>query len=486
MAMGNINRIKISQSDNYAGNHGLVIRSSSNFYYKVDAGFKTCITFMDYWRAKRGIEVAVVASLRDADGTLLSRELLQFENREVINYRPVPPYLPFEGSVEIEVFGTNNLVIPFAGIIGIYETEASSCMVHTYARAYWHHEIEEGRMIPVGRESNWSIRDDAQTRSFCVFHNGMDPQVEQVAEITVQKRDRSSMRRASFRLPKLAPYQIVKVYPEDHFPDLIDFLGGEGGNATMSFVVNRGFSRMLIGNESRDGREFQATHSNFNYSAHQSELIQTGGSGYMVVPQTGMATQRVVIYPDCEPGRYSLRVGGKVVEEFDAGTRLEFDCDGGVVEIARTDGALPARVPTGLYGATGPGVLPFECSLGVLHNQRPPKRMWWGPVSATQTCTSKMIVTPFEAIYGAYDAKAQPVCLRLYGQSQKGYLERWLKPSDYVDMQTGTQLSELFPQAEDFLANDYGYYTAYSDYGGHFVYSTLDHKSGATSIEHGF
>ena len=38
---------------------------------------RTTLTFMNYWMAKRGLEVAVVASLRDMDGRLLRREALE-------------------------------------------------------------------------------------------------------------------------------------------------------------------------------------------------------------------------------------------------------------------------------------------------------------------------------------------------------------------------------------------------------------------------
>ena len=49
----------ISQKDNFASNFGFVYRSSAIFYYTVSEGERTTISFMNYWRPKRNLEVYV-------------------------------------------------------------------------------------------------------------------------------------------------------------------------------------------------------------------------------------------------------------------------------------------------------------------------------------------------------------------------------------------------------------------------------------------
>ena len=83
-------KVYISQKDNYAGAFGLVYRSSANFYFRQSNTFKTTISFMDYWRIKRGISVMVVASTRSMDGKLLMREQLTFKNGSIIIFSLFP------------------------------------------------------------------------------------------------------------------------------------------------------------------------------------------------------------------------------------------------------------------------------------------------------------------------------------------------------------------------------------------------------------
>lgn len=117
-------KVYISQKDNFAGAFGLVYRSSAIFYYKQTADFKTTISFMDYWRVKRGLDVMVVASIRELGGKLVKREQLNFQHGMVINYCELAGS-GFEGSVELEIFSSKNMVIPYSAIMAIYEAPNS-------------------------------------------------------------------------------------------------------------------------------------------------------------------------------------------------------------------------------------------------------------------------------------------------------------------------------------------------------------------------
>lgn len=478
-------RLKIPQSTFFAADYGLIYRASGIFYYKVTDTFRSTVSFLNYWNIRQGVEVGVIGTLRDMDGRLVDRQELSFGDSSVINFRPTPPQIPFEGSVEIEIFANRNLKVPFAALMGIYEASDSISMVHSYARSYSNIEWEEGRTITVGRESCWSVRDSDAVRSFAIMHNGAGLQPAQQATLNVQRADGGDALSATIDIPELAPYASFKIYPSDHLPGLADFLGPEHGNARLSFELCRAFTRLLIGNERIDGSEFQITHSNFDYRAHESDLADEGASAYMPVPDAGLSRRQVIVYPDIEPGSYRLREANGDVHDFEGGTRLQFDAGPGDVEFARKDGALPSRVPTGFAGQGRPGQLTFECSLGVLHNKRPSKRMWWGTVGTEADYTSKLVAVELKGVYGEM-ANDVPISVKIYSSRKPDYLETELARDDLDRLNVGIPIRELFPDAAEFLDGDFGYYSCSSDYGGLFLFSTLEHPNGSVSIEHGF
>ena len=127
--------VEINQRRSFTKGFGDVLRSSAIFYVRQTENVTTTINFMNYWKAKRCIDVAVVASTRKMDGTLLGRTRLNFDAGEVVNFRPDLGG-DTEGSVEIEILSIENLVFPYPALMAFYETDKTVSMVHSYARAY--------------------------------------------------------------------------------------------------------------------------------------------------------------------------------------------------------------------------------------------------------------------------------------------------------------------------------------------------------------
>ena len=384
-------KITISQKDNLSGNFGYVNRSSGIFYYKQSANFSSKVCFMDYWSVKRDVKVLLLASTRDMDGKLVKREELNFDEANVLNYQPDLGVDDFEGSVEIEVFATQNMVIPYSAIMVVYKAEKSTSMVHTYGRIYSPHEIEEGRTITVGRESCWTIKDSDEIASFGVFHNGHKPQPSQNVSMSIinakgEKKD------ASFALDELPPYATCKIYPAEHIDGLVDFLGGEAGNASISFDLCDAFTRMLVGNETKDGSEIQVTHSNFNYSAHASDSIEGFNEAYMDIVPAEFKSAKVIVYPDSAQGEYQAITQNGAVR-FNNTTRTEIDVEPGenlVFKPANDGQKMPTRIVTAFSAQPSNEnlKLPFECSLGVKHKEIPMKRSHWGLITSCLLYTS--------------------------------------------------------------------------------------------------
>ncbi len=464
-----------------------MIRSSAIFYFKQGAGWRTTISFMNYWRLKRELEVSVFASVRDESGALVRRERLSFDAGQVVDYAPTIPGRPeAEGSVEIEVFCLNNMRIPYAAVMAVYETARGVSMVHSYARTYSPHEIEEGRTIARGEESCWTLRDDARFRSFGVFHNGGHAQPAQSVELAVRNAQ-GRVRRAAIALGELKPYALVKIVPSEHIDGLASFLDGKIGNASISYVVQDAFTRMLVGNEARDGGDCQITHSNFNYSRHKTDAVDGKAEAYMEAPALGGRRREVLVYPDSDSGRYHVSGEGKSVA-FATGEAVRLPLSSGPQRLVfRKDGdSLPTRIVTALIlEQPVEGLLPAECSLGVATTLRPPKRLWWGLCAADAGLDSLLVVHPFAALYGDV-AAGTSLHVRLYGSRRQDFLETKLGAEALPRLGDGAPLTELFPGAREFLAGGLGWYTLYSDYPGFSSYTLLVKKSGGYCLEHGF
>ncbi|HEX7674835.1 MAG TPA: hypothetical protein VF412_11725 [Bdellovibrio sp.] len=477
-------KISLNQKDNYHGNFGEVLRSSSNFYYRHDEKFRTTLSFFNYWHFKNDNSVTLVANIRRMDGTLLRRERLKFEQGEVINYRP-SVNTPFEGSVEIESFSLQNLRIPYSAVMAFYETEKSIVQVHSYSRVYSLHEVEDKKILTHGRESCWTIYDNLNIRSFGVFHNGFTRQQSQVISLTVTRLSDGKKISAKQELFELQPYQTVKIYPADIIPNLSEFLRGEAGNVSINFEVSNGFTRMLVGNEVLNESEFYATHSNFNYSQISTDSLERG-IAYMKIPSLEQDVT-VLIYPDMDPGSYKATTDDKIIS-FKTGDFAHINLSSNLIETVKfekNDGRLPSRIVTALTGQQKNHILPWECSLGVFHNERPAKRYFWGPYMSSSSAASTLVLTPYEEIYGAISSQ-DTLTINLYSSAKRGSLTTKILTLPIIEQNGILKLDDLFPNLKEFLDNDYGYYSIYSTYGGLLTYTAIQKPNGAFTIEHSF
>lgn len=471
----------ISQADNFASNFGLVLRSSAVFYYMNDEEkcFSTKISFMNYWKHKNGLEVFVIANTRDMKGRLLLREELSFEKTQVWNYQPDIGAKKFEGSVEIEVFALKNMRIPYAAIMAVYESKKGISLVHSYARSYSQFEIEEDRVITESSEAGWTIRDDLNIKSFGIFHNGSEPQLKQDLTIKIINQNNEAIQRV-MELPDLNPFETVKIYPAEIFPDLNEFLSADIGSASISYKLKNAFTRMLVGHETLSIDDFQVTHSNFDYSAMRTDLLETNKPAYMKLPYLENINSTVIVYPFSHDGNYKI-VDGDSVMDFSSGRIVQFKPETRSIQFESKEKMFPTRLVTGLAGGKA-GVMPFECSLGVAHENKPLKRLWWMPVYITSKIECYIYALMHTELFGdSVDAK---VNIRCYSSFSMGVIEATVS-IDKFRSGRAVALQELIPESSDHLANNPGYITFYSEYPGFNVY-VLHTKGASCSFEHGF
>jgi hypothetical protein len=472
-------KILISQADNFAGNFGEVLRSSAIFWVKNDEYLQTTISFSNYWKYKNFTDVRVLINLRNLSGEIITRKVIEFKKSYVCNYSPPDD---FEGSVEVEAFSAKNMRIPYAAIMAVYESSKSISMVHSYARAYSQHEIEDKRTITNGEESCWTLRDNDINSSFSIIHNGPNKQESQRAKLSVRNW-LGNEQSVEIELCELLPFQTITFEPKNYFEDLINFLGGQPGNARISFKLNGGFSRMLCGIKTADKHQLQVTHSNFDYSTHDTDTIKDGVlRAYMRTPNLlGNFQQEIVVYPDTNKGVY--------VSECDAETKtfktgeihkLSFDNnEGKLVSFSRKDNVLPTRIVTALRLTSQRLNIPAECSLGVVHHNRPKKNFHWMLVS--YKFNSQICWVDFQEIYGGCPDNAEFVFKLYTANVEKEFVKNFVKsdlPANCV-----IRLSSIFENAS--FTEDYCYLSIWCSYGGLMIFSTLE-KASSITIEHSF
>ena len=479
----NLRTVEISQKDNYLGNFGHAYRSSAIFYYKQSKSFKTTISFMDYWKPKRNIEVYILVSRRLMDGTLHYRKEYKFENGNVINYCELVGE-EFEGSVEVEIFSSKNMVIPYSAIMVVYENINSISMTHSYGRVYSPHEIEEKRTITIGEESCWTVRDSSDIKSFAVFHNGAG--IQKAQDITLEVLNHKKQTKSViYKLEELKPYATVKIVSQDIIGgELIDFLDDNPGNISVSFDLNGGFTRMLVGNETLS--ETQITHSNFNYSKHKTDNVGEG-IAHMQIPPAGFIDCEVIVYPHCSQGKYLLKKDSKLLKEFNSGERISQPIQEGLLTFETQEGKLPSRIVTAMSAkpAKKNVSLPYEVSLGVIHKKRPLKSTHWGVIATNSNYKSRIFVVPLESVYGINPDKS--LTINIYLEQTDEIMSKKLSENELKIANQGLYVHELFPILNMKNYGDFGYYYFRSEtYGGFMVYSSIESDQGSITLEHSF
>ena len=478
-----VKKIQISQKPYYSGDFGNIYRSSAIFWAKNDKLLKTTISITNYWKYKNNIDVEVLINLRTIGGQLLSREIVLFTKSEVYNFTPPSN---FEGSVEVEVFGNKNMRIPYAAVMAIYECNKSISMVHSYTRTYSQLEIEDKKTYENGQEGCWSIIENSDSMSFGVIHNGSATQPRQQMQLKI--RNESGLEKIiDIDLPQLKPFETVIIKPRDYCNSIVGWLNGQPGNARLSFKLNGAFTRMLCGNSKIDGSELQVTHSNFDYSTHQSDRLEIENqTAYMKTPKLmGLKTsltQEIIIYPDLSDGTFEIEDDLKKIEipkhrilAFEYHTndslKLKFSCK---------DLSFPTRLVTGLRLKKIPNSIPAECSMGVLTHMQPKKHYSWMLVS--NKFNSKILCVHYEEIFGVPLPESQLV-FKLYLTDTKIPLRLELTYSEFLNLED-PNLINIF-NVESSRIQGFCWLSVWSQYDGLAFFSTLE-KGNSISIEHCF
>lgn len=472
--------ILISQKENYKNNFGVVLRSSGIFYFKKNEKFKTTISFLNYWLLRQTVSVLPIANIRTLDGELVRREILNFKGGSVINYSPEFSQ-PFEGSVEVEIFSLDNLRIPYAAIMAVYETDTSVSMVHGYARIYSQHEIEEKRTIASGREACIPVFKNYVAE--VVFHNGNEALGSQEGKLKVKFRNGKEIEK-QVSLPGMCPFETRII----NISKYIEWADSESDIAEgyFNFELKNAFTRLFCINRKEDDSDYQVTHSDFNYQIHKTDDIKKNWA-IVTIPKriNEHESFNLIAWGANEPLSATIK-SGEESHRFSGTqfTRIRSN-PGAVIEfVAEESNNLPSRIHTAIQINPSRNHIPAVCNLGVYHAERPPKKMWWALIGHEKYKSTGLSINSLEKIYGSPGGEA--VNIRLYSSHSIDYCSVDLNVNNLLERGQSIELGELFPNYKEFLSNDFGYITLYSDYPGLLVFSYISTESGSITIEHGF
>ncbi len=485
----NLYKITImSQKIEFYGGYGRTERSSAIFYFCKDENLTTLITFLNYWLVKRDLRVRGKVTYRDMEGKFDSEEIISFEDSYVLNFNGNHIKESFEGSIEIEIFCDQDLVIPYAAIMAIYSTKDTISMTHSYGRTYSKREVEEGRTICEGNEGCWVLRDKDDIRSFCIFHNG-DKVMRNIHVSLEVKNYNGDVRNTSIVLDKLNPYQTKKLYPSDYIHDLKQFLNNKDGSATITYQLGNSFTRMLIGNETIDKTQIQTAHSNFNYAIKDpGNFSDQNSMAMMLLPDFGMKGQKVIIYPDYANGEYELTTSDKKLYLNQKLRKLEFvDCKDDMLEISCIDKQTPNRFVTGYIADYSEGkVLPLEVSRGIRSIKEPAKRFWWGPCTSNEYRKSKIFITAYRDLCELIPEECT-CTFKFYNSFNNDILTRDFKNVPVLSLGKGMTPDDLYGASlKGFFNNQIGYFSFYSEFYSFDILSLIGGENDSLSLEHCF
>ena len=470
----------IDQNKNYKADYGFINRSSAIFYI-INKKIKTNISILNYWKIKNNIDVALLFTYRALNGTIIKREVSNFDKTNVINLNKFP-FL--EGSLEVEAFAKQNLRIPYAAIMCIYESKDCVSQIHSYTRNHSLIEIENHESITDVFESCWTTGHvNNNIEYFLVFHNGHVEIKKQALTLTLTNIEGKD-KLIKINLKKINKFETIKINYSKYLKKYKNFFKNNFAYGSVSFKNHSSFSRLMHLKLANSQKDIQVTHTNFNYSVLKTNHINEN-QALMKIPALGnkLNNYLTIVYPKHAKGSYSAYKDSDSKVNFKPNTPVIFENNPNSKRIIFSSHKklFPSRIVTGLFGSIDESKIPFECSLGIVHPQRRGKRFQWGSIGYNKK--NKIYLENYNEYYKAPETII--LVFRIYSTKNEKSLERKISYKNLEEIPREYELKKLFKNYKIFLNNNYGYMSLWSNYDGFIAYSLME-KNKSVSIEHFF
>ena len=455
----------IDQTKNYSANFGHIFRSSAIFY--IPKNIKTTISVSNYWDFKNNKKISLLFTLRSKSGKLINREEKFFVEKNVVNSTYT---FDEDHSVEIEAFGNENLRIPYAAVMGAYETKDSICILHSYSRNHSLIELEDKNCHTIAKESCWTIKPKFKNKA--VFHNGHLQVPSQIGELILTNQE-GNEKKIEFKIPSIKLYETLIFNVEEIYNDYKSFLNNKTGFATINFENKSNFTRLMLIWEDNQGKEFQATHSNFDYSTFQTKNVKSRQGGKMIIPKSldDVDWLKIVVYPKFQKGTYSIDHENKKIDFKRGFIKAIEDDSGNPLFFKKDSDEIPSRLISGIQGALKGQIVPFECSTGITHEQTPSKRFGWAMVSGK--LESNVYISKVNIDRKNAKKFGDKFVFKLYSSKTNKILEKTIKYNASSNGKYVYKLNEIFEECKDFLGKDFGCISFYDDSRSHLLFTSI-------------
>jgi hypothetical protein len=292
-------------------------RSSAIFPVIHNADYSSKVIFMGYWLMKRHIkEIALLYTLRDNKGQLLARKNIVIDSTKAFSIQ-MNEFLnviegDFRGSLELEIFSTQDLVFPYPAFVLVYYNDHFSTAVHTVGRIYNDIEDltknEEYRV----REAGFDIYGAEHLSPFIAFTNG--PLKNKNAYITYEiNATGGKSEKGKFEIGVIEPFATVFLELKKHI-NLPAILGKEAGSIKVGHNLEGFFPRFAVGNFDTRSKVISITHSYYDCSEladeksfwNRKDDLFNDSSVAIPLYITDDFYTRIAIYPIFSPSNFTL------------------------------------------------------------------------------------------------------------------------------------------------------------------------------------
>lgn len=274
-----------------------ILRSSAIFPVLVNQNLDAQVLFLSYWLIKRNIpEVSLLVTLRAQDGEMIYRnfEVISEIKSYVVSVKELLELIGkkindnFEGSIELEVFSTRDLVFPYPAFVLTFVSDWGASAVHTTGRIFNDMEdIVENTSIAVP-ESGFDIIPDENFLPYFAFVNGFSPTYNNSIELEIINSDNESLLK-TIHFDEIKSYETKIVFIMDTSEK--KFLKGQKGTVKIKHNLSGFFPRFNAGNISLNKDAISLTHTYYDTSK------QTDDSAYWVNPNRDLFHDSAICFP---------------------------------------------------------------------------------------------------------------------------------------------------------------------------------------------
>ena len=300
-----------------------VFRSSAIFPAIQTDFYATNIMFLGYWLIKRKIsEITILITLRSKEGKIISRNTLLVDSPKSYSIElnsllknTSNKDSEFFGSIELEIFSTQDMVFPYPALVLNYYGENFNTCVHTLGRIYNDFEDQHENEVFQVSESGFDISCNDDLEPFISFVNGpvSNPNALFNYIITNYESEKFS---GSFNVGEIQPYETMLLKFQEHIPNLYKILKNKPGSITLEHNLEGFFPRFLAGNFQNSLNSVSFTHTFYDCSSCKDKSDYWDRttddfydcSVYIPIFNDGNQYTELVIYPNFSPSNFDLHI----------------------------------------------------------------------------------------------------------------------------------------------------------------------------------